>query len=154
MPANIPLTIEDAIAITQLLSFRYLWADRYCIDLKNEEEKLEQFAKMDVICSGSEFAIIAAAGQDPSFGIPGVSRSARKFQQARGKIGKYTLLSTLDYPIPSIENSVWIRRGWTYQEASLSRRRLVFTENQLYFECCAMYCLESLKSSSRSFTHN
>lgn len=144
LPADIPLTIEDAIAVTQLLGFQYLWVDRYCINQENEKERLQQCARMDVIYSGSEITIIAAAGQDPLFGLPGVSRRSRKFQQARGRVGKYTLFSTLADPIPSIENSVWMRRGWTYQEALLSRRRLVFTENQLYFECCGMYCFESL----------
>jgi hypothetical protein len=145
LPASIPLTIEDAITATQRLGFRYLWVDRYCIDQQNEQEKQQQFAKMDVIYSGSEVTIIAAAGQDPAFGIPGVSTRPRQFRQARGKVGKYTLYSTSDNPMPSIEDSVWIRRGWTYQEALLSRRRLVFTEEQLYFECCGMYCFESLK---------
>ncbi|KAF7897535.1 hypothetical protein EAF00_005763 [Botryotinia globosa] len=36
-----------------------------------------------------------------------------------------------------IDNSVWNTRGWTYQEAFLSRRRLVFTETQCYFQCDA-----------------
>ncbi|KAH3995743.1 hypothetical protein HBI56_146050 [Parastagonospora nodorum] len=34
-------------------------------------------------------------------------------------------------------------RGWTFQEAALNRRRLVFTEDQLYFECRTMNCSES-----------
>jgi heterokaryon incompatibility protein (HET) len=144
LPADIPLTIEDAITATQLLGFRYLWVDRYCINQQNEQEKIQQCARMDVIYSGSEITIIAAAGQDPSFGLPGISRRSRKFQQIRGKVDKYTLFSTLGNPIPSIESSAWMRRGWTYQEALLSRRRLVFTDNQLYFECCGMYCFESL----------
>ena len=35
-------------------------------------------------------------------------------------------------------------RGWTLQESILSRRRLVFTPDQIYFECNAMNCFESL----------
>jgi hypothetical protein len=29
----------------------------------------------------------------------------------------------------------WFERGWTYQEGVLSRRRLMFTENQVCFQC-------------------
>jgi hypothetical protein len=37
-----------------------------------------------------------------------------------------------------------VHRGWTYQEGVLSRRRLVFTDEQVYYECAGMYCYESL----------
>ncbi|KAF2111810.1 hypothetical protein BDV96DRAFT_581855 [Lophiotrema nucula] len=40
-PANIPRTIQDAMAATQMLEFRYLWVDAYCIE-QNCEEHLEQ----------------------------------------------------------------------------------------------------------------
>ncbi|KAJ8113946.1 hypothetical protein OPT61_g4063 [Boeremia exigua] len=33
-----------------------------------------------------------------------------------------------------IKTSVWAQRGWTYQETLLSRARLYFTNQQLYFE--------------------
>jgi hypothetical protein len=44
-----------------------------------------------------------------------------------------------------IASPKWSTRGWTYQEAVLSRRRLVFTEGQTYFECNAMNCYESVR---------
>ena len=34
-------------------------------------------------------------------------------------------------------------RGWTYQEGLLSKRRIFFTEEQVYFECDASHCFES-----------
>lgn len=34
-----------------------------------------------------------------------------------------------------ILGSEWMTRGWTYQEALLPRRRLIFTDQQVYFEC-------------------
>jgi hypothetical protein len=34
-------------------------------------------------------------------------------------------------------------RGWTYQEGLLSRRRIFFTEEQVYFECHGRHCFES-----------
>jgi hypothetical protein len=42
----------------------------------------------------------------------------------------------------SIQESIWWERGWTYQEGVLSRRRLVFTDSQVYFECGGMVAYE------------
>jgi hypothetical protein len=47
-------------------------------------------------------------------------------------------------PHQDIRDSTWFKRGWTYQEARLSRRRVIFTANQVYFECNAMNCQEAL----------
>ena len=53
------------------------------------------------------------------------------------------LVSTLD-PRSDIAKSKWNTRAWTYQEALLSRRRLVFTPRQVYFQCRGMHCVESI----------
>lgn len=44
-----------------------------------------------------------------------------------------------------IPRKKWATRGWTFQEAFLSRRRLVFTQNQIYFESGSMNCNETPK---------
>jgi hypothetical protein len=41
----------------------------------------------------------------------------------------------LPHPAIVIGRSCWASRGWTFKEAILSARRLVFTEYQVYFEC-------------------
>ena len=52
----------------------------YVSDTKMRKKSWRKFARIDVIYSGSEFTIIiAAAEQDPSFGVPGVSRVSQKF---------------------------------------------------------------------------
>ena len=53
-------------------------------------------------------------------------------------LGKMTLVSLMREPRVAIRDSQWSTRGWTYQEAILSRRRLVFTEEQVYWECRGM----------------
>jgi hypothetical protein len=50
----------------------------------------------------------------------------------------------MQHPRHSIMQSTWFTRGWTYQEAILSKRRLFFTEEQVYFECDNMSCYGSL----------
>ncbi|KAK4211612.1 hypothetical protein QBC37DRAFT_319890, partial [Rhypophila decipiens] len=51
-------------------------------------------------------------------------------------------------PLPSrehaVEPSVWSTRGWTYQEAHLSRRCLYFTDHQVYFVCPTTESIEAV----------
>ena len=146
LPPNLPNTIEDTIKVTFKLGFRYLWIDRYCINQQSEEERDAQFQAMDIIYQNAELTIIAAAGTDPSYGLPGVGNRKRE-EYARtmcSKVGKHFLITTEGvYPLLSISNSKWKTRAWTYQEAILSRRRLVFADEAVYFECYGMHCSES-----------
>ncbi|KAH9863969.1 hypothetical protein J1614_009902 [Plenodomus biglobosus] len=58
--------------------------------------------------------------------------------------GTLTLLSTMQDPRSVIKQSVWATRGWTYQEGVLSNRRLVFTKEQVYWECRGMAVCETM----------
>ncbi|KAH7399683.1 hypothetical protein BKA66DRAFT_406996 [Pyrenochaeta sp. MPI-SDFR-AT-0127] len=58
--------------------------------------------------------------------------------------GKLILVSTMQDPRTTIKNSTWATRGWTYQEGVLSNRRLVFTAEQVYWECRGMAVCESI----------
>lgn len=143
LPGNLPCTLEHALTVTRQLGLRYLWVDRYCINQQCEEEVSRHVQMMDLIYKNSEFTIIAAAGQDPSYGLPGVGRRHRGGQGCIN-IGTHVLVSALEDPKSLINSSTWITRAWTYQEALLSRRRLVFTDQQVYYECYGMYCCEVL----------
>ena len=138
----LPATIEDAILLTTGLGYQYLWIDRYCISQDNPIERQLQIQNMNAIYEQSVVTIIAAAGDDPYYGLPGVSATPRK-SQPHVKIGSRTLIST-PYAKNEILQSKWNSRGWTYQEGLLSRRKLVFTDTQVYFQCNSMHCLESI----------
>jgi len=142
----LPLTVKDAVAVARALGYRYLWIDRYCIPQSDSEEKQIQIAQMDTIYANAEVTIIAAAGNGPSYGLPGVSCRERK-QQLSIKIGDLAIRSTLPDGRYAVEESRWNERGWTYQEAILSRRRLVFTDYQVYFQCNGMHCCEAITKS-------
>ena len=102
-----------------------------------------QIQKMDVIYGFAALTIIAAAGDGPEHGLPGVWQP-RTAQRHTFRIGGKTLVVP-DFDLPrQILESRWNTRGWTYQEAYLSTRRLVFTDRMVYFHCRAMHCPENI----------
>lgn len=133
LPEILPRVIEDAIAVTLALGYRYLWVDRYCISSQDASLKHQQISKMDQVYKHAEVTLISAAGL-PSRGLPGVANTTRASQHYVD-IGSYRLLSILTSPRNAIMGSSWATRGWTMQEAVLSNRRLFFTDKQMYFEC-------------------
>jgi hypothetical protein len=143
LPPILPAVISDAVKVTKLLGFRYLWIDKFCIDQDDPDKKHDQIKQMGFVYENAELAIIAAAGPDENYGLPGVGTTPRKAQLA-AEIGNVRVLSTMQHPHSSIRSSKWSTRGCTFQEAMLSRRRLVFTNEQVYFECNAMNCYESV----------
>jgi Heterokaryon incompatibility protein (HET) len=142
LPDDLPDTIEDAITVTRNLGFQYLWVDRYCINQQNEKEASAQIRQMDLVYKNAEVTIIAAAGKDPQYGLPGVGRRHRASQPC-AKIGEHFLVSALDDLSYCIRDSSWVSRAWTYQEGLLSRRRLIFTDQQVYYECRSKHYTEA-----------
>jgi hypothetical protein len=136
-----PQTIKDAAKVTKGLGYEYIWIDRYCIK-QDSEDKHHQISQMDLVYQAADVTIIAAAGDDANSGLPGVSKP--RAQQMVADLGDYLAIHFAEPPHVTIPKTVWSSRGWTLQEAFLSRRRLVFTSDQVYFECPAMNCCESL----------
>ncbi|KAI0875466.1 heterokaryon incompatibility protein-domain-containing protein [Hypoxylon argillaceum] len=146
LPYPLPSVIKDAIKVVLDLGYHYLWVDKYCVDKHDKSKKHEQIMHMDSVYKNAELTIVAAAGADESYGLPGVSR-ARLTRQLSFMRAEDAFMSTLPLPHSLIAKSRWATRGWTYQEAILSRRRLVFTDEQLYFECESSSCAEGFDIS-------
>lgn len=142
LPLKTPRTIEDALLVTLRLGFQYLWIDRYCINQDNVGETYAQLRLMGSIYRNSELTLIAAAGDDPSYRLPGVGERYRT-PLASAQIGNHFLRQTRNIS-PVVRESRWYSRGWTYQEGILATRRLVFTDDQVYFECHGMGRYEAL----------
>ncbi|KAM0194730.1 hypothetical protein ACHAPI_007027 [Fusarium lateritium] len=141
--------IEDAIRVTMELGYRYLWIDRYCVVQEGNEAmmsiKKEQLRHMHLVYANAEITLIAAAGKDASAGLPGAPGRPRK-QPPSALIQNHAL--TCIPPDPSFHvrsNSTWAKRGWTYQEGLLSRRRLYFSEYEMSYECRHMLCREAIR---------
>ncbi|KAI0100540.1 heterokaryon incompatibility protein-domain-containing protein [Nemania sp. FL0031] len=133
----VPTTIADAIQVTKGIGERYLWVDSLCIIQDSYADKANFIPYMDVIYGRACVTIINASGDGAFGGLPGVRPNTRFqaeepfeldgtwFMQSHKKMGEYKMLG----------DSKWFTRGWTFQEAILSPRWLVFTPEQVYWEC-------------------
>ncbi|KAI1842283.1 hypothetical protein JX266_011568 [Neoarthrinium moseri] len=152
LPAIAPKVIEDAVLAAKALAIPFLWVDRYCVDQTNPAEKHTLIQKMDQIYQGAAVTFVDAVGDSPEQGFPGVSTLPRSLQTAV-IIGGQRLIAVPDVA-KEILSSPWSTRGWTYQEGLLSRRRLIFTRSQVYFQCMGMHCCESVNLPPATFSLN
>ncbi|KAH5095560.1 hypothetical protein HBI38_030660 [Parastagonospora nodorum] len=142
--ARLPQTIKDAVKVTQELGYRYLWIDELCIDQNNAAHKNSQLAKMDQIYRGAEFTIVAAAGRDKTYGLPGVS-TTRRIQCPVLHFDQGLIFSIGPEPNEWVaDETIWSTRGWTFQEGLLSKRLLIFTDWQVTFYCQKASWMEAL----------
>ncbi|KAI1322502.1 heterokaryon incompatibility protein-domain-containing protein [Xylariaceae sp. FL0255] len=131
-----PLTIQDAIILTRLLGYRYLWIDSICLVQDDDSDMVTQLRLMDIIYTKASFTIVSANGADADARLSGVVPGSRSLTQRVAEYSEDLSLVSLSLDFDAAtRDSNWNGRGWTYQERILSRRLLVFTQDTVYFEC-------------------
>ncbi|KAJ8067231.1 hypothetical protein OCU04_004595 [Sclerotinia nivalis] len=149
----VPKTIQDAMRFSQQLGIRYLWVDALCIIQDSDSDKAIQIGTMGTIYAHSKVTLIAASGKNAEAGLPGI-QNPRTGKQTQIDIStadnrvSMKLIRTLHphnngYSFShQLEDSEWSRRGWTLQERALSRRSIIFTDQQLLWACRKCHRLE------------
>lgn len=153
LATEVSRVIEDAIVVTRdHLGFPYIWVDQYCIHQGDPVVKARQIDDMKEVYMHAEVTIVAAVGADADAGLaaPCTVEEAIAAWYERGDPLKYLYPDSdsegdtssrhhhkthLPVALDTIANSVWNKRGWTYQESYISRRVLVFHDKGTYFEC-------------------
>ncbi|KAL2670203.1 hypothetical protein Neosp_014670 [[Neocosmospora] mangrovei] len=100
---------------------------------------------MDLIYSGSILTIIAASGLSADSGIPGICQGMRTVEQKPFEARGVPLIDCVDHKMMRystrfeepewISGTPWAQRAWTFQEAFVSPRMLIFTAEQVYWNC-------------------
>ncbi|KAI0127762.1 heterokaryon incompatibility protein-domain-containing protein [Xylariales sp. AK1849] len=151
LPSIIPRVVHNAIQVVTDIGYRYLWVDQFCIDQAASKEQIaEQISKMNLVYSMAEITIIAASSCGA---LPGVGTTPRTEQiildlglldkKLDGAEKEITIFSTPPPVHYEIKNSVWFTRGWCFQEAILSPRRLYFTDHQMMVEADGLHCCDT-----------
>ncbi|KAF4631178.1 hypothetical protein G7Y89_g6956 [Cudoniella acicularis] len=131
---QIPRTIGDAMVVCERLSIPFLWVDALCIEQDSQNIDIH-LNMMNDIYSAAYLTIVAASGVDSWAGLPGVMPNLRETSKPSVTIRCIEIGLALPDFAQTVILSPWARRGWTFQEQLFSKRLLVFTEQQIFFEC-------------------
>lgn len=151
-------TISDAIDFTASLDIPYLWVDSFCILQNDDTDKAAQIGHMSDVYRDAIFTIVAAEGHHADAGLPGVTkpRTARQVEVAlprSASVAHKSLLTTLtprkEFYLSPTDTSIWGSRSRTLQEHALSRRCVIFMDQQVMWHCHESRWLEEVHSKTR-----
>lgn len=144
---GLPPTVRDAMSITRCLGFRYLWVDALCIVQDDQVHMEKELNNMHRIYACASFTIITAGAADANFELRGFQNftSPRKLQQIPIQLdASERLLPPIGSPTYEEKPNHnpeprYDTRAWTFQEHLFSKRRLIFQNESVSWEC--QHCL-------------
>ncbi|KAI1133044.1 heterokaryon incompatibility protein-domain-containing protein [Nemania abortiva] len=128
-------TIRDAAIVAKSIGFKWLWVDRVCIDQTSRSEKAILIPYMKDIFAAAQLTIVAGCGDGAQSGLLGSPETPREGEKPIG-LGSSVALLPVALPFSSVmDQSVWSRRGWTFEEFVFSRRLLFIFPSEAFFVC-------------------
>jgi hypothetical protein len=137
--AELPRTLQDAIAIAHKMGFTWIWIDQLCIIQDDLDDWSREASRMAQIYSQAAFTICADAASSTDQGL----FQERTVLQSHS-FGPHSAicLQTLCGPWGEMTEHPLYRRGWAFQERLLSARNLHFLHGQIAWECNVTLYLE------------
>ncbi|KAI0451564.1 heterokaryon incompatibility protein-domain-containing protein [Xylaria acuta] len=130
---GLPLTIRDAIKLVRKMEIEYLWVDALCLVQDDQEDMGIGIRAMSAIYEHAYFTIIAADGINANAGLPGVS--SREANQIVAEILPDVQLVGVRKADLILDEMHYSHRAWTFQEFHMSRRKLIFLDGIMYYQC-------------------
>lgn len=109
-----------------ILAFRYIWIDSICLDSEDPNQLKILTGEMSSVYEG------AYVGNDANAGLPGVQAGSRIVAQHVENNDDMKFVVTMPSLKWKLSEAQWSKRGWTLQEGMMSRRYLIFTDDQVY----------------------
>jgi len=150
-------TFQDAITVTREVGLRYLWIDSLCIVQDDNTDWKQEAAMMGEIYQNSHLTIIAAYAENgragcfydrsllqspPIVHVPYIDKhgSVSGTMQIKAKLIDYSIQS---HPI----NCPTSDRAWITQEERLSRRKIYYTKQSMFWACRELEIYETNETS-------
>ena len=145
---EMPETFRDAVKVTRELGLRFLWIDSLCIIQDDSEDWVRQSLFMGQIYHNATITVMAAMVPI----APEDSAQTHSEGFLHRQLPAFVPVITMPYYSEDrILNGEWfinakdpfhshmelLTRGWVMQEEMLSRRRIIYTADQLFWVCTA-----------------
>ncbi|PMD45621.1 HET-domain-containing protein, partial [Hyaloscypha variabilis F] len=150
-PSNLSATLRDAFHATRSIGLQYLWVDCLCIVQDDQDDWLRESATMGQVYGLSTCTIAATLGGN---GDDGCFTTRNQCKVRPCKIpNPFDKTSSLRFYARSqyigeiyrreVKQSPWYRRGWVFQERTLSPRLLIFGKTQMLWACQKLHAAET-----------
>ncbi|KAI0973042.1 heterokaryon incompatibility protein-domain-containing protein [Xylaria arbuscula] len=140
---SIPKTIRDSIDFVRSVGCRYVWIDQVCLIQDDPDDRGTGINAMDPVYEQAYFTIIAGSGTDADSGLPGVRKGTRSSSHHITSEVLPGVNLVLRHTMQDIvAKAEYHHRGWTFQEYYLSRRKIIFIDDTIYFQCHEKYWQE------------
>ncbi|KAH7083576.1 heterokaryon incompatibility protein-domain-containing protein [Paraphoma chrysanthemicola] len=161
----LPPIFQEAVFLTRLLGFRYIWIDSLCIVQDSESDWQQEAPKMASIYGGAScnLACVVPPSRfhrnsrlDPRSALPCILRRASPQKAGLYAIGEYRdrrLLENGIYASDWHDPAQWplSSRAWTFQEQILAPRTVYFGHQNLLWECAEAQIDEWLGRTEQRF---
>jgi hypothetical protein len=141
---DLPLMVRDAILITRHLGVDYLWIDAMCIVQDDPVEKASEVAKMKDIYQAAYCTLAATGSENAGHGLLRL-RESLVYETRQCSFYRRSLYPSLPQKKVDVDAASINTRGWVFQESILSRRRLHWARNRIYWDC--LTCSASEKNT-------
>jgi len=141
---SLPKTYQDALAVCKELDIHYIWIDSLCIVQDDDCDWREQASRMADIYIIAYVSIAAVRAEDASQGLFNFNPESRigshfpDYPWAHVRERFYLSVpnpSELNWHKQKNDGKALYKRGWTFQELSLSRRVLHFGAQEVMWVC-------------------
>ena len=150
--SELPQTIRDAVELSRLLGYRYLWVDALCILQDSSGDWSEELRRIPQYILNSALVIVSAAEDylgglrharvpsvldSPSVPYKWLSSSHRHSDNfsGQGYQGEIAFRAPLADVTANLSRSTWASRGWTMTDRHLAPRMLIFDKDRLFWNC-------------------
>lgn len=168
--SELPPVIREAIQVTRALEIPYLWIDALCIVQDDPSDWERQCAEMHKVYGTAYVTLCAANSRSCDEGflrqsgriirIPFQSHLSPDIKgsflvQHKGVANScFTSALRSDFLSLDTSSSRWGSRGWVFQEAILSTRRLIFGARDLHFLCSESHQRRGQDAKPYPYDHN